>query len=269
LSHRLSRRGAVLGGLGALATPLVVAAESARPKPKSRPYPKWVAPTPTPAPAPEPVVVNGRTYDAYVPAASKIGQWFWYTCEFDAAWAIFATYGYDIGFDEQIGIVGLNQDPEPWYDASGPQVLIYGGDIGETFCGDYQHNLLAKLRSTAMKKVFDAYDFQADLVRDQTDIERCLLQGGLVFMKVTVDFKPYTPATWIATNGKQYPTAFTNDHAVVPMGFNAEAVVIRDVLGPTDTNWDRQYEYEVPWELFWTSAQAHGIDGLTVLPPAE
>jgi hypothetical protein len=248
------------------AAPLVGLAEG-RPRPNPRPLPAWSAPTPTPDPKPEPVEVNGRLYDAYIPAASKPAQWFWYTCEFDAAWAIFATYGLEVGFDEQLAIVGHDQNPEPWYDASGPEVLIYGGDIGQTFCGDYTKNIVAKLRSTAIKKVFDHYGFGSKLVEGQTDIEECLLQGGLVFMKVTVDFKPFTPARWIATNGAEYPTAFTNDHAVVLMGFNRDVVVIRDVLGPTDTNWNRQYEYEVPWDLFWTSARAHGIDGLAVLPP--
>ena len=258
----------------AAAVPLVATAEPRRPKPQARPYPTMaprpsptVVPTATREPRPAPVSVNGRLYDAYVPAATKPGQWFWYTCEFDAAWAIFKTYGYEVGFEEQLAIVGHNQDPEPWYDASGPEVLIYGGDIGETFCGDYHKNMVAKMRGTAMKKVFDAYDFQADLVRDQTDVERCLLLGGLVWMKVTVDFLPYTKARWIATNGKEYPTAFTNDHAVVAMGFNRDVVLIRDVLGPTDTNWNRQFEYEVPWDVFWSSAKAHDIDGLTVVPP--
>src|SRR6185503_7492925 len=49
---------------------------------------------------------DGRYYDAYVPAASKEGQFYHYTCEFDAAWVVLATFGYDVGFDEQLAIVG-------------------------------------------------------------------------------------------------------------------------------------------------------------------
>lgn len=275
-TRRLTRR-TVIGGAALTAAALVAPAAVAglpRREPEQNPFPAETAPpkapptaTPAPTPTPEPVWVNGKLYDAYVPAVMKPGQWFWYTCEFDAAWSILATYGYEVGFEEQLAIVGHNQDPEPYYDASGPEVLIYGADIGETFCGDYTNNIVAKTRSTAMRKIFEAYDFRTKLVREQSDIERCLLRGGLVFMKVTVDFLPFTPATWVATNGNRYPTAFTNDHAVVLMGFNTEVVVIRDVLGPTDTNWNRQFEYEVPWQVFWASAAAHAIDGLAVYPP--
>ena len=51
------------------------------------------------------------------------------------------------------------------------------------------------------------------------------------------------------------------------MGFNSEAVVVRDVLGPTNTNWDRQYEYEVAWPTFIASIEAHAWDGRAVYPP--
>jgi hypothetical protein len=44
-------------------------------------------------------------------------------------------------------------------------------------------------------------------------------------------------------------------------------VVIRDVLGPTDTNWNRPYEYDVPWETFLSVFEAQGSDGVAVFPP--
>jgi hypothetical protein len=52
------------------------------------------------------------------------------------------------------------------------------------------------------------------------------------------------------------------------MGFNAESVVIRDVLGPTSSNWQRPYEYEVDWPTFMASWGAQSYDALAVAPPA-
>jgi hypothetical protein len=43
-------------------------------------------------------------------------------------------------------------------------------------------------------------------------------------------------------------------------------VVIRDALGPTSTNWNRAYEYEVPWDAFLAAWEAQGFDGLAVSP---
>ena len=42
------------------------------------------------------VTEDGRVYDAYVPAATKSGQYYHFTCEFDAAWAVLATFGHDV-----------------------------------------------------------------------------------------------------------------------------------------------------------------------------
>lgn len=216
---------------------------------------------------PEPVTVNGRLYDAYLPSAMKPTQYFYYTCEFDSAWVIMKTFGVDVPFEDQLAIVGYNQDPEPFWTDTPTGVVITGGDIGETFCGDYTSNLVAKIRGSAMKKIFDAYDFPSLPIKKREDVEVCLLAGGLVFVKCTVDFKDYVPAIWAATNGKTYPVPFGNDHAAVVMGFNSEAVVIRDVLGPTNTNWNRQYEYEVAWPVFIASMEAHDWDGRAVYPP--
>ena len=60
-----------------------------------------------------------------------------------------------------------------------------------------------------------------------------------------------------------------NDHAVVVMGYNDEVAVIRDVLGPTSSNWERAYEYEVPWETFLPIWEAQGNDGLAVAPNGD
>jgi hypothetical protein len=217
--------------------------------------------------APESVIVNGRVYDAYIPTATKAGQWYWYTCEYDAAWVVFKTFGLEVGFEEQLALTGHDQDPEPWYEDTPQGVIIHGGDISRTYCGDYRSSILAKTRGTAMKRVFAAYGLRSRYVASREDVEGCLLRGGLIWAKVTVDFKEYIPATWVTTSGKRFPTVLANDHAVVVMGFNADAVVIRDVLGPTDTNWQRAYEYEVPWDRFILSMEAQGWDGRAVYPP--
>ncbi|MEA2513877.1 MAG: hypothetical protein QOJ59_3364, partial [Thermomicrobiales bacterium] len=60
--------------------------------------------------------------------------------------------------------------------------------------------------------------------------------------------------------------AFSNDHAAIVMGYDQWGVVIRDVLGPTDTNWERPYEYEVDWDTFLRCWGAQGSDGLAVGP---
>jgi hypothetical protein len=59
-----------------------------------------------------------------------------------------------------------------------------------------------------------------------------------------------------------------NDHAVVVMGYNDEVAVIRDVLGPTSSNWNRLFEYEVHWDTFLSVWEAQGFDGLSVAPSA-
>ena len=68
-------------------------------------------------------------------------------------------------------------------------------------------------------------------------------------------------------DGRTYKTVLGNDHAVVVMGFNKDVVVIRDVLGPTSTNWQRPYEYEVSWSKFLAGWGAQSYDGLAVGPP--
>jgi len=111
--------------------------------------------------------------------------------------------------------------------------------------------------------------FTASPVADRAAVEAALRRGALVWMKTTVDFKPWRPAVWITPDGSRVPTVLGNDHAVVAIGFNADVVVIRDVLGPTSSNWRRPQEYEVSWEVFLSAWGAQGFDGLAVEPPAS
>ena len=236
-------------------------------------------PTPTAAAQakPRPVVVNGRTYDAYIPAATKSKQYYKYTCEFDASWVVLETFGAKVTFEEQLAIVGYDQSVEPYYKETPNGVVIYGGDISKMYSGEYNSNFMARASGQAMRKVFERYDLKTTSVHTRKDLEAALLRGELVWVKVTVDFKPGRPATWIkpdgevfrTEDGQVYRTVLGNDHAVVVMGFNEEAVVIRDVLGPTNTNWNRKYEYEVPWNTFLTIWGSQSYDGLAVAPPSS
>jgi len=214
----------------------------------------------------EPIVVNGTSYDAYVEAADKEGQFAYYSCEYDAAWIVLKTFGIEASFEEQLAITGINQDPEPYAVETADGIMVYGGDLEATFCGDFTWNYLAKLRSPAMRKVFDAYGLNVSPVRDRRDIEAALRRGEPVWAKPTVDFKDFTLATWVTPSGETHPTVLTNDHAVVVVGYNDDVVAVKDPLGPTDTNWDRAYEYDVPWETFLRCWLAQEDDGLAVGP---
>ena|SRR5436853_6556453 len=75
--------------------------------------------------------------------------------------------------------------------------------------------------------------------------------------------------TWIMPDGRTYDTVLGNDHAAVVMGYNSDCVLIRDVLGPTSTNWQRKYQYEVPWPKFLAAWASQQYDGLAVAPPGE
>jgi hypothetical protein len=223
---------------------------------------------PSPAVTAQDAVVtpDGRVYDAYVPAATKPGQFYQYTCEFDAAWAVLATFGYDVPFEDQLAIVGHDTSLEPYYVETADGVFIYGGDITSAFSGDYTHNFLARTTGAAMIPLFQHYGLSAYPAPSREAIEAALDQGGLIWMKATVDFLPWVPTVWITPSGETLPTVLGNDHAVVVMGYNAAGVVIRDVLGPTDTNWGRPYEYDVPWETFLAVFAAQGGDAVAVLP---
>ena len=229
------------------------------------------APTETPAPTATaaPVVVNGRVYDAYIPAATKQKQAYQYSCEFDAAWVILETYGIRANVDDLVPIVGVDRSIEPYIKETKDGFIIYGGDILNLYSGDYTKSFLARTTSMAMRKVFEHYNLSTTLVQDRAGIENALRNGQLVWIKTTVDFKPWRPATWIMPNGATRQTVLGNDHAVVVMGFNQDSVVIRDVLGPTSTNWQRPYEYEVSWDTFMAAWGAQSFDGVAVVPPAQ
>lgn len=214
-----------------------------------------------------PVRVGNRLYDAYLPAAFKKKQWFQYTCEFDSAWVVLKSYGYDVSLEKQIELIGLDRTIEPTYRLTRQGYVIYGGDVTKAYSGDYKKNFLARSTGQAMRKVFDGYGLKVTLVNNRPGLEAALLRGELVWIKTTVDFKPWKPAKWVMPDGRSYMTVLGNDHAAVVMGFNKDVVVIRDVLGPTSTNRQRKYEYEVKWSTFLGSWGAQGFDGLAVAPP--
>ena len=216
-----------------------------------------------------PPVSDPATYTTYIPTASKPGQFYWYTCEFDAAWAILTTFGIDAPFEEQLAAIGVDNRIEPYYMDTGEGFVIYGGNIGQSWSGDYTSNLLARTTGAAMRKVFKYYGLEVGRIRSRRGVRQALDSGRLVWIKTTVDFKDWVPATWITPEGDRYELVLGNDHAVVVMGYNDDEVVIRDVLGPTDTNWDRLYEYEVDWETFMRCWGASGKDGLAVGLPDD
>ena len=245
--------------------------QPAVPSPTTTPSPLAVSPTPTPSPAPSPtprqVVVNGRVYDAYIPAATKPGQAYQYSCEFDAAWVILQTFGVDVGVDDLITIVGVDRSVEPYIEETEEGFVIHGGDITTSFSGDYTQNFLARSSHTAVRKAFEHHGLATTPVHDRAGVEAALRSGALVWMKTTVDFKPWRPALWRLPDGRTIRTVLGNDHAVVVIGFNAGSVVIRDVLGPTSTGRERPYEYEVDWATFLAAWEAQSFDGLAVARP--
>lgn len=223
--------------------------------------------TPEPSPTPAQVTVNGRVYDAYLPAATKDAQAYQYSCEFDAVWVILQTYGIDVTVDELIAVTPQDTSVEPYVEETPNGVIIHGGDITTAFSGDYTANYLARSTGAAMSQVFAHYGLEAMPVSDRAGIEAALRSGSLVWMKTTVDFKPWRAATWLMPDGRTHQTVLGNDHAVVVIGFNQDVVVIRDVLGPTSSNWQRPYEYEVNWSTFMAAWEAQSFDGLAVMPP--
>lgn len=235
--------------------------------PTEPPTPTVELPTPTPGP-PTPVVIGDRSYTVLLPAAVKPGQRFQYSCEFDAAWVILQSYGIPVSEDELIAAMPIDDRIEPYIvEDPAEGFLIYGGDILNAFSGDYTANFLARSTGSAFARLFAAYGLESRPVRSQDDLKAALLRGELVWMKTTVDFKPWRPATWITPEGARIKTVLGNDHAVVVMGFNDEVVVIRDVLGPTSTGRDRPLEYEVRWEAFMAAWGAQDYDAIAVARP--
>ena len=222
-----------------------------------------------PWPMPEQVTAEGRAYDAYVPAATKPGQFAYYTCEFDAAWVILKTFGLDVPLEDQLAVVTLDRSVEPYAVPTDGGYVIYGGDIGTAFSGDYTSNFLARTTGAAMRPLFAAYGLDVRKVSSRRGLEKMLRAGALVWMKSTVDFQPWEPVTWVAPDGSEFPGVLGNDHAVVVMGYDVDGVLIRDVLGPTNTNWGRTQEYRVDWDTFLAVAEAQGFDMLAVSAQAS
>ncbi len=246
----LSRRSLLLGAAGAaLALPQAAAAEA-----------EIIEFVP-------PMISDISAYTAYVPTACKTSQFHWYTCEFDAAWTIFRTFDVHAPFLDQLSIIGVDDRIEPYYEDTADGTVIWGGNIGQLWSGDYTKNLFARTTGTAFRKVFKAYGMQTGRVKSRRGIRQYLDQGWPIWIKTTVDFQPWMQVTWVTPEGDRYPVVLGNDHAVVIIGYNRDVVVIRDVLGPTDTNWGRPYEYEVDWATFYACWEANGKDGLAVGPP--
>ena len=91
------------------------------------------------------------------------------------------------------------------------------------------------------------------------------MEAGRVFVRIgdmLVKGEEITDGTTIALKAE------THNHpsAVEPFGGANTGVggVIRDVLGPTSTNWERPYEYEVPWDQFLACWWAQGNDGQAI-----
>jgi hypothetical protein len=249
---RISRRGFALGAAG-------LAARSALRPARSLAAKAVVEISPPPVSDPD-------GYDVYIPAACKAGDFYQYSCEFDAAWAVLKTYGVDTTLEEQLAAITIDRRIEPYYEETADGVVIYGGDITTAYSGDYTANFLARTTGAAMRHVFKHFGMRVTHVHDRERIEQNLQHGHLIWIKTTVDFLDWVPATWITPEGKRVDVVLGNDHAAIVMGYDQDVVVIRDVLGPTSSNWERPFEYEVDWETFLRCWGAQGSDGLAVGP---
>ena len=211
-----------------------------------------------------PMVSDVSAYDAYIPTACKDGPFYTYTCEFDASWAIMKTFGIDAPLDEQVAAITYDRRVEPYYQETANGIVIYGGDITRAYSGDYTSSFLARTTGDGFRRVFTHYGLRSTKVHTRERIEQHLRKGRVIWIKMTVDFKDWVDATWVTPEGEQIRVVFSNDHAAVVIGYNSKVAVIRDVLGPTSTNYQRAYEYEVPWDLFLHCWGAQSYDGLAV-----
>lgn len=213
-----------------------------------------------------PVTFDGRTYTAYTETIVKQGQWDLYTCEFDVAYMIMSTFGVETTLDELIGYVGFDNPFEPYAEETPSGIVIYGGDIGSAFCGDLSSNTFSKTRGSAIRRAFEGFDFTVETVSSRKTVEAGLGAGKLMWLKTTVDFSGFVPTRWQTPDGSVYPTVYENDHCVAAIGYDDDVVIIRDSLGPTNTNWERPYEYDVPWDRFLDCWGSSGHDGLLISP---
>jgi hypothetical protein len=217
-----------------------------------------------------PVNADGAVWDAYVQLPIKEGQDFHYTCEFDSSWIILKAYGHDLTLEDQLAAVGHDTSIEPWYEETPNGVVVWGGDIWESYSGNYEENFLARARSNAIRKVFESVGLGVSVTDTRDLIQAALLRGEPVFFKSTVDFLDWTPATWRTPDGDEFPVVLGNDHALIVMGFNNDEVIIRDPLGPTSTNERRPWQYRVSWDRYLEVIAAQGNDAIAVAPkPAD
>lgn len=213
-----------------------------------------------------PPISDPSSYDVYIPTASKNGPFYSYTCEFDAAWAVLKTFGIDAPLEDQVAAIRIDDRVEPAYQETADGYVIYGGDITRAYSGDYTKNFLARTTGGGFRRVFTEYGLRAVKVGTRERMQEHLRKGRLIWIKMTVDFLEWRTATWITPEGQRLNVVLGNDHATVVMGYNDRVAVIRDLLGPTSTNENRLYEYEVPWETFLRSWGAQSFDGLAVGP---
>jgi hypothetical protein len=95
-----------------LPTPIPAATPTGTRAPSPTALPSTPA-LPSTTPSPAPVIVDGRTYAAYIPAAVKERQLYQYPCEFDAAWVVLQTFGVDASVDEIIARTPIDESIEP------------------------------------------------------------------------------------------------------------------------------------------------------------
>jgi hypothetical protein len=210
---------------------------------------------------------NVIKYTVYLTAALKYGQDYKNSCEFDAGWVIVQSYGFDVTVDDLISKIPLDSSIEPEIYETTEGFFIYGGDILHKYSGDYKTNFLARTMGRAFAQVFSSYGLETQPVRNRDQLETALQKGNLVWIKTTVDFLMGRPASWITPQGEHIKTVLGNDHAVVVIGYNDSVVVIRDTLGPTSTNLNRTFEYEVPWDQFLEAWGEQDFDGIVVIRP--
>lgn len=182
-------------------------------------------------------------------------------------WVVLNTYGIKRSVNEIIAQTNFDTSIEPRYEEKNGTFTIYGGDIERSFSGNYKTSFLARSTGGAMIPVFEHFSVAATPVSTRESVEAALSRGELVWIKTTVDFKPWRPATWVMPDGRTRQTVLGNDHAVVVIGYNDDVVVIRDVLGPTSSNQQRQTEYEVSWQKFLAAWGAQSFDGLALARP--
>ena len=229
----------------------------------STPTPRQIQ-TPTPVEGQFSRTVDGKYYDAYVDAATKMNQYYHYTCEFDAAWVVLKTNGIDVTLDDQIAIVGLDTSIEPTYEETPDGFIAHGGDILNHYSGDYTSNFLARSTGNVIRRSLRAPRPQDHSSSVRARLEAALQRGQLGLDQDDGRLQAGQASKWIMPDGTTYNTVLGNDHAAVVMGYSERGALISDVLGPTSTNENRTYEYEVDWDTFMAAWGQQQFDGIAV-----